>query len=288
MLITTLAAANYHPIEGWKAVTGKKSPFDQPFPRSCIIPLQSLPDMKKNSVIFICVLCGCLPACQAQQKPNGKETAKDSGYTWHKASADGTGKFYFGREIAHVMGAAGSDWLERDERQQEENTKLAIEKIPLLANSVVADIGAGTGYYSFRLAAKVPKGKVYAVEIQDELISYLHNKKILLKDSVVQIAKGTALSPNLPANSIDLAIMVDVYHELAFPHEMLQAISKALRPHGKILLIEYRGEDPAVAIKALHKTTVTQLNREMNANSFRLQHKGDFLPIQHFLLYEKQ
>ena len=244
--------------------------------------------MKMNSVIIPLILSACcLPSCHAQQKNNEKAATKDSVYNFHKASADGTGKFYMGREIAHVMGAAGSDWLERDERQQEENTRLAIEKIPLAPNSSVADIGAGTGYYSFRLAAKVPEGKVYAVEIQDELISYLRNKKTLLKDSLVQIVKGTAFSPNLPANSVDLAIMVDVYHELAFPQEMLQAISKALRPHGKILLIEYRGEDPAVAIKALHKTTVAQLNIEMNANGFRLQYKGDFLPIQHFLLYEK-
>ena len=244
--------------------------------------------MKINSVILVCVLCSFLPCCHAQQKTKEKELAKDSGYTFHKASADGTGKYYKGREIAQVMGAAGSDWLERQERQQEENTQLAIEKTPLAPNAAVADIGAGTGYYSFRIAAKIPKGKVYAVEIQDELISYLRNKKKLLKDSVVEIIKSGELSPNLPPNSIDLAIMVDVYHELAFPQEMLQAIRKALKTHGKILLIEYRGEDPSVPIKALHKTTVAQLNRELNANGFQLQYKGDFLPIQHFLLYEKQ
>jgi ubiquinone/menaquinone biosynthesis C-methylase UbiE len=152
----------------------------------------------------------------------------------------------------------------------------------------VADIGAGTGYYSFRLAAKVPKGKVYAVEVQDEMIGYLKNKKKALKDSIVEIVKSSSLSPNLPDNSIDLAIMVDVYHELEFPKEMLQAIKMALRPGGKILLLEYRGEDPSVPIKALHKTTVAQLNRELMANGFQLNYKGDFLPIQHFLLYEKK
>lgn len=241
----------------------------------------------KTALVF--VLHGCIWAsCQGQQKNNEAIPPKDSIYSFHRATADGTGKYYKSREIARVMGAAGSNWLERNERQEEENTALAIEKMPLGANTVVADIGAGTGYYSFRIAAEIPKGKVYAVEIQDEMISYLRNKKSLLKDSVVTIIKGSGQSPNLPPNSIDLAIMVDVYHELAFPQEMLQAIRRALKPNGLILLIEYRGEDPAVPIKALHKTTVAQLNRELNANGFQLQYKGDFLPIQHFLLYEKK
>ncbi len=200
---------------------------------------------------------------------------------------DGIGKFYKGREISHVMGAAGSDWLERDERNEEENTQLVIEKIQIPENGTIADIGAGTGYYSFKLAPKVPKGKVYAVEIQDEMIRLLNKKKLAIKDSVVEVIKGTVQSPNLPANSVDLAIMVDVYHELEFPQEMLQAIKKALKPNGKILLIEYRGEDPTVPIKELHKTTVAQLNKELEANGFKLYYRGDFLPIQHYLIYEK-
>ena len=262
--------------------------FRQPFLHYRIILLSLLPVMKFNTVLFIYLLCGILPSCQGQQKPTEKEIAGDSSYTYQKAAADGTGKFYRGREIAHVMGAAGSAWLERSERQQEENTRLAIDKMPLPPHAVVADIGAGTGYYSFRIAAKIPGGRQYAVAIQDEMIQLLRNQKAALKDSVVTIIKGSALSVNLPANSIDLAIMVDVYHELAFPREMLQSIRQALKPTGKILLIEYRGEDPAVPIKALHKTTVAQLNQELMANGFVLQYKGDFLPIQHFLLYEKQ
>ena len=212
---------------------------------------------------------------------------KDTSYTYKKASNDGIGKFYFGREISHVMCAAGSNWLERDTRQKEENTQLAIDNIKLTPHSVVADIGAGTGYYSFQLAAKLPMGKVYAVEVQDVLIRYLQDKKASLKDSVISIIKGSDQSVNLPQNSIDLAIMVDVYHELEFPHEMLMSIKNALTKNGKILLIEYRGEDRSIPIKALHKTTVVQLNKELNANGFQLFFKGEFLPIQHFLLYQK-
>lgn len=244
--------------------------------------------MRLKTVVCLFLIVACFVTCNSQQKAQKLISGVDSAYTNGKASMDGIGKFYFGREIAQVMGAAGSGWLERDEREQEEQTKLAISKITVPRNAVVADIGAGTGYYSFKLSTKLPDGKVYAVEIQDELIDYLKKKKTLLKDSVVEIIKGTDRTPNLPSNSIDLAIMVDVYHELEYPGEMLQAIYKSLKPDGKILLIEYRGEDPSVPIKALHKTTVSQLNRELNANGFRLHYKGDFLPIQHFLLYEKK
>jgi predicted methyltransferase len=234
-------------------------------------------------------------ACQVKPKPEVRtpETRTsaapaNSVYTAKTPHPDGTGKVYLGREIAHVMGASGGAWLERDTRQEEENVTLAIAKLKLQPNSVVADIGAGTGYYTFRIAPKVPQGKVYAVEVQDEFVSALEKRKKELGLTNVEIVKGTNQSPNLPAAAVDLAIMVDVYHELEYPHEMLQALHKALKPGGKLLLLEYRAEDPAIPIKELHKMSVAQVTKELSANGFKLAKRENFLPIQHYLLYEKE
>ena len=208
-------------------------------------------------------------------------------YTYKPRSSDGTGKFYADREIAQVMGSEGAAWLDRKDREKEENSNLAIEKMNLTPTSVVADIGAGTGYYTFKIAEKVPQGKVYAVEIQDELIRYLNNQKKELGATNVEVIKGDPKSPHLPDSSIDLAILIDVYHELQYPKEMMHYISKALKSNGKLLLLEYRAEDPKIPILPLHKMSVEQTNKEMEANGFKLSLDGEFLPIQHFLLYQK-
>jgi len=213
--------------------------------------------------------------------------AQGNDYEYKKASRDGIGKFYMGREIAAVMGVGGSFWLERENRDEEENTSLAIEKMPLQSNSVVADIGAGSGYYSFRIRERVPRGKVYALEIQEGMLEILRARKESLKDKLVEVKACTQQSLNLPKSCLDLAFMVDVYHELEFPREVLQSVYFSLKENGKLLLIEFRGEDPEVAIKPLHKTTIEQLNRELGANGFRLSYRGDFMQVQHFLLYEK-
>jgi ubiquinone/menaquinone biosynthesis C-methylase UbiE len=237
--------------------------------------------------IFTVVLLLISQVACSQTPKKKASVKKDSIYEYKTPSRDGIGKIYKGREISFVMDASGATWLERNNRNEEENTSLAIDKLPINKKSVVADIGAGSGYYSFRIAQRVSEGKVYAVEIQDEFIDILTQSKKTKAAKNVEIIKGNEQNPNLPANSIDIAIMVDVYHELAYPQEMLSALAKALKPNGKILLLEYRAEDPEIAIKELHKMSVKQVNKEMEANGFKLFQREEFLLIQHFLVYEK-
>lgn len=213
--------------------------------------------------------------------------AQVSSYTFKSPSRDGTGKIYLGREISQVMGFAGKNWLERDSREEEERVTAAIENLPINSSSVVADIGAGSGYYTFRIAPKVPDGKVYAVDIQSAAVQYLQNKSKELGFEQVEAVLGEETTPNLPENAIDVAIMVDVYHELSYPKEMLGAIRKSLKPSGKLILLEYRGEDPTIPIKPLHKMTVKQVKKELEDNGFQLVENGKFLKIQHFLVFEK-
>jgi precorrin-6B methylase 2 len=241
----------------------------------------------KLLLTLICVLTFTAVSCQ---QPAGKNfpANNDSAYSYRKASSGGTGKFYFGREIAAIMDASGSDWLERSSRPKEENTEQIVKSMKLKPDMVVADIGAGTGYYTFRMAKRVTNGKVYAVEIQDELINMLNKKKTETSADNVEVVRGDTLSVNLPANAIDMAVLVDVYHELLWPREIIESVNKSLKSDGKILLVEYRGEDPQVRIRPLHKTTVAQLTREMLANGFVLDRQIDTLPIQHFLLFRRK
>jgi len=215
---------------------------------------------------------------------------RDNGtvYSYKTPDRDGTGKIYMGREIASVMSFSGKSWLERPSRPREENTELAIKNLPVENHGTVADIGAGSGYYTFRIAEAVPEGKVFAVEIQDDAIQYLRDVSRDKGYKNVEVIKGSEKSPNLSPNSLNLAIMVDVYHELLYPQEVLQEIRSSLKPDGKLLLIEYRAEDPKVNIKKLHKMSVKQITKELNANGFKLSQNGQFMNIQHFLVFEKE
>ena len=208
-------------------------------------------------------------------------------YSLGPASRDGTGKFYMGREIAKVMGHQAIRWLERPEREAEEAPSRALEALALKPTETIADIGAGSGYYTFRLARLVPQGKVVAVDIQPEMIHYLERREKELGMSNVEAHLGTIDDTRLAPASIDAAIMVDAYHEFSHPREMMRSLVRALRPGGRIFLLEYRAEDPKVPIKPLHKMTQAQAKKEMEAVGLRWQQTHDFLPWQHFMVFVK-
>lgn len=192
-----------------------------------------------------------------------------------------------GREIAQVMGAAGASWLERPERDEAEMPQKVIEHMQLQPTDVVADVGAGTGYFTLRISPVVPQGTVYAVDIQPEMLAFLEQGKKQLKAANVSIVQGTETDPRLPAHAVDVVLLVDTYHEFAYPREMMENIVKSLKPGGRVIQIEYRGEDTSVPIKSLHKMTVAQARKEMEAVGLRWQETQDFLPYQHFIVFSK-
>ena len=203
-------------------------------------------------------------------------------------SADGIGKVYRGREIAQMMGFDGAAWLERTERQKEERADLLIAELALKPGMDVADVGAGTGYYSRRMALQVgPKGKVYAVEVQPQMLRVLETTAKRPGYGNIVPVLGADDDVKLPEASIDLAIMVDVYHELAYPHEVLASIVRALRPGGRLVFVEYRGEDFSVPIKPLHKMTEQQVRLEAADQPLVWERTARTLPWQHVVVFKR-
>ncbi len=203
--------------------------------------------------------------------------------------AGGSGKFYMKREIAFVMSHEGAAWLERPERDKQEEPKKLLKVLDLKPGQIVADIGAGSGYYSFRLADKVgPRGKVLAVDIQKEMLDIIRGR--MKKEDVANIEPvlGTAADPKLPANGVDLILMVDVYHEFAFPYEMTEALVKALKPGGRLVFVEFRLEDETVPILPAHKMTRQQVLKEMKPHRLQYVKTDKSLPWQHVIFFEKK
>ena len=209
-------------------------------------------------------------------------------YFFKRGDINGIGKWYMGREIAYVMGFQGINWLERSNREKEENVSKLIQNMSINSDDTIADIGAGSGYHAFRMAPLVKNGMVYAVDIQVEMLSEIEKTKKSNKTKNIETILGTEKSVNLPENSVDKILMVDVYHEFSFPIEIMASIKKALKPYGELFLIEYRGEDLSVPIKKIHKMTEKQAVKEMEAAGFKFRENIENLPWQHCMIFIKK
>ncbi len=201
---------------------------------------------------------------------------------------DGIGKFYLGREIARVMGHEAADWLDRPEREEEERPGKLLEALHIRPGETVADVGAGSGYLTFRLARLVgPRGKVFAVDIQPEMLALIRQRMRAKGLANIEPVLGTETDPKLPAGAVDRIILVDVYHDFSYPWEMTRAMARALRPGGKLVFVEYRLEDPEVPIKRLHKMSEKQVRREMAGHPLAWRETLEILPRQHIIIFQK-
>lgn len=237
------------------------------------------------AVIFAIFWAATLPCPAATNAPSAAPRYEARA----EHDPNGIGKFFMGREIAHVMGHEGADWLERPEREQEERSDLLLPALKIKPGDVVADIGCGSGYYTRRLARAVgTNGMVLAVDIQPEMLDLLTNKLAGEKVFNVKPVLGTITDPRLPRAGVDLILTVDVYHEFDHPYEMVSAMCAALKPGGRIAFVEFRGEDPQVAIKVVHKMTEAQVRKEMTVHPLEWVETVGVLPQQHIVVFRRR
>ncbi len=193
-----------------------------------------------------------------------------------------------GRRFAGVMGWQGAQWLERSEREAEEEPAKALDALGPLTGLTVADVGAGSGYFTVRLASRVgARGRIYANDLQPRMLEMLAARLAAGSVRNVTLVHGSSDDPKLPRGTIDLVLMVDVYHELSEPQKMLRALHAALKPDGRLVLLEYRKEDPAIPIRVEHKMTVAEAKMELEPEGFVLQKADERLPRQHILIFAK-
>lgn len=202
-------------------------------------------------------------------------------------SEDGTGRYYMDREIAKIAGVGREQWLDRPERETEELPNRVVRALELEADAVVADIGAGTGYFTFRILPHVPEGRVFAVDIEKEMLDIIRKRASRRGVNNVVPVLGTVRDPNLPSDSIDVALIVFTYTQFSHPREMMVNIREALRPGGRVVLVEYRGEDPTVPVSSVYKITDAQARAEMAAAGLDWRETRDILPQHHFMVFEK-
>ncbi|PKI01448.1 class I SAM-dependent methyltransferase [Glaciecola sp. 33A] len=208
-------------------------------------------------------------------------------YQIGEPSRDGIGKFYMGREISHVMGHLGAGWLERPKREREEGTDLLLQNLSLKATDYVVDLGAGTGYFSFPMALQLTAGRVLAVDIAPEMLKLIEQRKSADGVENIDVILASERSPNIPDASVDVVLLVDAYHEFSYPREVMAGVVKGLKQGGRVILVEYRGEDSSVPIKRLHKMTQLQAKKEMSAVGLKWLRTDDYLPQQHVMIFTK-
>lgn len=200
---------------------------------------------------------------------------------------DGTGKRYMGREIAEITGVSRAQWLDRPEREREELPNRVVRALELRPYDAVADIGAGTGYFTFRIAPHVPDGVVFAVDIEEEMLNIVRKRAQRQGVKNVRPVLGTVEDPNLPADSVDVAVIVFTYTQFSHPREMMLNIRNSLKPGGRVVLVEYRGEDPTIPVSPVYKITDRQARAEMAAAGLEWRETRDILPQHHFMVFER-
>ncbi len=252
--------------------------------------------MQTHLVYLLLLSCVAFTGCtrestQAQGNPASSQAqnAPAQRYARIPQTADGIGKAYMGREIAGVMGWQGAAWLEREEREQEERGELLLRELALQPGMQVADVGAGTGYYARRMAPLVgANGAIFAVDVQPELIAIGLDLAKKANINNIKPVLSAVDDVKLAPASIDVAIMVDVYHELEFPFEVMESLVRAMKPGGRVVFVEYRAEDANVPIKPVHKMSEAQVKKEAALHALDYERTASTLPWQHVIIFRKK
>lgn len=239
------------------------------------------------AVLLLALSAWAVSACRGDQPEDARATTDGYYVIGEPLHEDGSGRFYMGREIARITEHGSADWLERPAREDTELPSRVLHGLALRPDEVVADIGTGTGYFALRIAEKVPNGRVYAVDVQPEMLEMIerrmHEQGI---ENVIPVL-GTVTEPRLPPESVDVVLMVDAYHEFSHPREMMDGIVESLRAGGRVVIVEYRAEDATIPVRRVHRMSEAEVRREMEAVGLVWRETKDILPQQHFIVMEK-
>ena len=253
------------------------------FPYASLLRLTSTFGLAAIALAVVLGAAGC------DSPEAGVEAASSPDYYAEQESAheNGTGRFYMGREIAEITGLGRQGWLERPERETEELPNRVVRALELRPDDAVADIGAGTGYFTFRISPHVPDGRVFAIDIEEEMLELIEERAERRGVTNVAPVLGTVQDPNLPQDSIDVALIVFTYTQFSHPREMMVNIRESLVRGGRVVLVEYRGEDPTIPVSPVYTLTEEQAKKELAAAGLRWRETRDILPQHHFMVFER-